>query len=153
MVYGSHMKHWWSKNPCANSNPNFRSSVQEEVLSWANLNPVWSPRSLVRKILIKWEGKFWGTTISLKVLHAEEIRLYAKDWWPEPALNYNKLWFWTNTYQPSHQYSEASSAVRRKYSEALLNIQDRINANGFLQTESSPKGKCVNNIKLALGTT
>ena len=55
--------------------------------------------------------------------------------------------------KPSHQYSEASSAVRRKDSEALLNIQDKINSNDFLQTGSSPKGKCVNNIKLALWTT
>ena len=55
--------------------------------------------------------------------------------------------------KPSHQYSEASSAVRRKDSEALLNIQDSINSNGFLQTGSSPKGKCVNDIKHDLWST
>ena len=38
-------------------------------------------------------------------------------------------------------------------SEALLYIQDRINANGFLQTRSSPKGKCVIIIKLTLWAT
>ena len=43
--------------------------------------------------------------------------------------------------------------LRIEDSEALLIIQDRINANGFLQTRSSTKGKCVINIKLALWTT
>ena len=35
MKYESHFRHWKSKNPCANSNPNFKSSVQGDVLSRA----------------------------------------------------------------------------------------------------------------------
>ena len=33
------------------------------------------------------------------MLHIEAIRTCAEDWWPEPALNQSKLWFWTRSYQ------------------------------------------------------
>ena len=64
MKYESHFEHGKSKNPCANSNPNFRSSVQGDVLSRANPNPVWSPKSLVRGNLDKMRGKILGYNIS-----------------------------------------------------------------------------------------
>ena len=58
MKYESQFEHLRSKNPCANSNPNFGLSVQDEVLSWANPNLVLSPRSLVRKVLINERENF-----------------------------------------------------------------------------------------------
>ena len=60
MKYESHVEHCKSKNPCANSNPNFRSTVQGVVLSRANPNLVWSPKSLVRGNLDKMRGKNLG---------------------------------------------------------------------------------------------
>ena len=60
MKYESHIEHWKSKNPCANSNPNFKSSVQGDVLSIANPNPIWNPKSLVRGNLDKMRGKSLG---------------------------------------------------------------------------------------------
>ena len=63
MKYESHIDHWKSKNPCENSNPNFRSTVQGDVLSRANPNPVWSPKILVRGNLDKMGGKIlWYNT-------------------------------------------------------------------------------------------
>ena len=72
MKYESHMRHWKSKNPCANSHPNFRSSVQGDVLSRVNPNLVLNSKSLVRGNLDKMKGNSLGynniVPISLIVL-------------------------------------------------------------------------------------
>ena len=60
MKYESHIEHWKSKIPCANSNPNFRSSVQADVLSSANPNPDWSSKSLGRGNFDKMRGQILG---------------------------------------------------------------------------------------------
>ena len=86
MVYESHMKHSWSKNPCANSNPNLRLSVQGDVLSWANPNPVWSSKSLVRGNLAK---------MRVKILRYN--RTYTKCWSFENVSSLEdvlKVFFW-----------------------------------------------------------
>ena len=54
------MKHRKFNYPCAISNPNFRSTVQGDVLRRANPNSVWSPMSLVRGNLDKMRGQILG---------------------------------------------------------------------------------------------
>ena len=60
MKYESNIRHWKSKNPCANSNPNFRSSVQGDVLSWANPSLVLNPKRSCKENLDKIRGKILG---------------------------------------------------------------------------------------------
>ena len=64
MKYESHFGHCRSKNPCVNSNPNLGQQYKE--MSWAEQTLAWSwvPRVLWWEMLIKWEGKFWGTTVA-----------------------------------------------------------------------------------------
>ena len=63
MKHESHFGHFRSKNPCANSNPNFRSTVQGDVLSRANPSLVLSSKSLVMRNVDKMRGKILGYNI------------------------------------------------------------------------------------------
>ena len=64
MKQESHLGHFRSKHLCANTPPNLGLAVQGGVVSRWNPNWILGFKGFVmRKMLMKWEGKFWGTTM------------------------------------------------------------------------------------------